>query len=98
MNRIQYVLLYATILSGASDRFPGTRWETRDPAPLGLKLAWLDRLADTLGGRGCVIKDGYIVKAWGSQSEIGDWLSSAKPVLSTLLFFAIQEGKVWGWS
>ncbi|HWB87509.1 MAG TPA: DUF4038 domain-containing protein [Bryobacteraceae bacterium] len=41
-----------------------------------------------------MIKDGYIVKSWGSQSEIGDWLSSAKPVLSTLLLFAIQEGKV----
>jgi hypothetical protein len=23
-----------------------------------------------------VIKDGYVVKAWGSQSEIGDWLST----------------------
>ena len=28
------------------------------------------------------------------QTEVGDWLSSAKPVLSTMLFFAIEEGKV----
>ena len=33
------------------------------------------------------------MKAWGPQSEVGDWFSSAKPVLSTLLMFAITEGK-----
>lgn len=74
--------------------FPGAQWEPRDPASLGLDASALDRLAEGLGGRGCVIKDGYLVKTWGSQSEIGDWYSSAKPVLSTLLLFAIAEGKV----
>ena len=74
--------------------FPGREWERRDPAALGLEGVWLDRLADALGGNGCVIKDGYVVKTWGSQSERGDWQSSAKPVFSTLLMFAIQEGKV----
>ena len=81
-------------LACAAAHFPGATWESRDPASVGLDGAWLGRLADALGGRGCVVKDGYIVKAWGSQSQIGDWLSSAKPVLSTLLLFAIQEGKV----
>jgi hypothetical protein len=74
--------------------FPGKSWEHRDPAPLGLNAALLDQLANELGGRGCVIKDGYVVKAWGDQSEVRDVLSSAKPVLSTLLFFAIEEGLV----
>jgi CubicO group peptidase (beta-lactamase class C family) len=37
-----------------------------------------------------------VVKEWGSQSEHGDWLSSAKPVFSTLLLFAVQEGKAPG--
>jgi len=54
----------------------------------------LEALAAQLGGRGCVIKDGYVVKAWGDQTQVRDWLSSAKPVLSTLLFFAIEEGRV----
>ena len=81
-------------LACAAAHFPGAAWESRDPASLGLDGAWLGRLAGALGGRGCVIKNGYVVKAWGSQPEIGDWLSSAKPVLSTLLLFAIQEGKV----
>jgi CubicO group peptidase (beta-lactamase class C family) len=35
-----------------------------------------------------------VVLAWGSQSEVGDVLSSAKPVLSTLLLFAVAEGKL----
>jgi CubicO group peptidase (beta-lactamase class C family) len=56
----------------------------------------LDQLASALGGRGCVVRNGFVVKSWGSQSEHGDWLSSAKPVFSTLLLFAVQEGKLSG--
>lgn len=87
-------------------RFPGKTWESRDPRRLGLDGPTLDLLAANLGGRGCVVRDGYVAKAWGDQTERGDLLSSAKPVLSTLLFFAIAEKKVksvharvadWGW-
>ncbi len=87
--------------------FPETAWEQRSPAELGLDAASLDELAQRLGGRGCVVKDGYVVKSWGNQSEKGDWFSSAKPVLSTLLFFALHEELVqsvdqhiadWGWN
>ena len=74
--------------------FPGKSWETRDPASAGLDPAALNQLAQQLGGRGCVIKDGYVVKSWGDQAQVSDVLSSAKPVLSTLLFFAMEEGLV----
>jgi CubicO group peptidase (beta-lactamase class C family) len=74
--------------------FPCESWDTKRPEELGLDPARLDRLALALGGRGCVVKNGYIVKAWGSQSAPRDWFSSAKPVLSTLLLFALQEGKI----
>ena len=74
--------------------FPGRAWESREPDQLGLKADRLDELAALLGGRGCVIKNGYVVKAWGDQARVEDWLSSAKPVLSTMLFFAIEEGLV----
>jgi hypothetical protein len=86
--------------------FPGKTWESRDPESVGLNGSKLELLAGNLGGRGCVVKDGYVAKAWGDQSERGDLLSSAKPVLSTLLFFAIAERRVknvharvadWGW-
>ena len=74
--------------------FPGESWESKRPEALGLDPVRLDQLALGLGGRGCVVKDGYIVKVWGSQTARRDWFSSAKPVLSTLLMFALQEGKV----
>ncbi|HPA06201.1 MAG TPA: DUF5060 domain-containing protein [Candidatus Hydrogenedentes bacterium] len=78
----------------AETRLPGPEWQSRAPAEAGLDAGLLDALADRLGGRGCVIKEGCIVKEWGDQAQIGDWYSSAKPVLSTLLFFAIEEGLV----
>ena len=74
--------------------FPQKTWAAKSPAELGLDAAKLDELANMLGGRGCVVKNGYVVKTWGSQSRKSDWLSSAKPVLGTLLMFAMQEGLV----
>ena len=76
--------------------FPGKDWQTIDPAELSLDAARLDALAKRLGGRGCVVKHGYVVKSWGSQAQLSDWYSSAKPVLSTLLMFALKEEKISG--
>ncbi|WP_165247351.1 serine hydrolase [Paludisphaera soli] len=83
--------------SVADDRvFPGVEWEHASPEDRGLDGPTLDRLAEALGGRGCVVRDGYVVKAWGDQTLRTDWYSSVKPLLSTLLFFAVHEGKVAG--
>jgi CubicO group peptidase (beta-lactamase class C family) len=56
----------------------------------------LTRLAAELGGQGRVIVNGAVVHTWGDQVARVDWMSSAKPVLSTLLFFAVEEGLVKG--
>ncbi len=74
--------------------FPGESWSEKPPEALGLDGRLLDEVAAALGSRGCAVKNGYVVKTWGSQSERGDWASSAKPVLSTLLLFALQEGRI----
>ena len=74
--------------------FPGKEWTQKTPAERGVNAELLERLEQLLGGRGCVVKDGYLIKAWGDQAQVGDWYSSAKPVLSTLLFFALQEGLI----
>ena len=74
--------------------FPGESWNVKQPQELGLDAARLDAVAAALGSRGCIVKNGHVVKTWGSQSEKGDWASSGKPVLSTLLMFAVKEGKV----
>ena len=47
-----------------------------------------------VGGRGCVVRQGAMVFAWGDQSKSSDVASAFKPLLTTLLFIAIQEGKV----
>ena len=78
----------------AAPGFPGEHWKTKTPAEIGMDGPALEALAANLGGRGCVVKDGYVVMAWGDQAERSDWMSSAKPVLSTLLFFAVEEGLV----
>jgi CubicO group peptidase (beta-lactamase class C family) len=94
-----FVLLTSpfTPTAGASadeNAFPGTEWQEKSPAELTLDDESLNAVATALGSRGCIIKNGYVVKAWGSQSEKGDWASSAKPVLSTLLLFALHEGRI----
>ena len=76
--------------------FPDATWEFKTPPEVGLDAARLDQLAADIGGRGCIVRNGYMVKTWGSQAQKSWWYSSSKPIFSTMLFFAIQEGKVSG--
>src|SRR5881628_579135 len=66
--------------------FPGATWESRAPDQLGLSREKLDALAALVGGRGCVVRHGYMAFAWGEQSKSSDVASAFKPLLSTLLF------------
>ena len=75
--------------------FPGKHWETRTPAQVGMDAAKLDAFAADVGNRrGCIVKDGYMVYTWGDITSKLDWASAMKPVMSTMLFFAIHEGKL----
>lgn len=98
MTRRGFTLLaYPAARAAARPRrtvFPKDQWATAAPESQGADAARLDELAENLGGRGAVVLNGYVVKSWGSQSEVGDWLSSAKPVLSTLLLYAAAEKKI----
>lgn len=79
----------------AADRvYPGETWQTKTPEELNLNGELLEEVAKSLGGHGCVVKHGYVVKSWGEQDKRTDLFSSAKPVLSTLLMFALKEGKI----
>jgi hypothetical protein len=55
-------------LLAAEARFPGATWEHKSAAELGLDPARLEAVAAALGGRGCIVKDGYMVHTWGAQS------------------------------
>ena len=90
-----------------SSVFPGAAWEMRDPAEVGMDPAIVDDVADRIGGDGCLVKDGYMVRTWGDPARKADWASAAKPVTATLLFFAVEEGRLasvdalvgdFGWS
>ncbi|MBI3853407.1 MAG: serine hydrolase [Verrucomicrobia bacterium] len=74
--------------------YPTAHWETRQPEQVGLSRVKLDALKELVGGRGCVVRHGYMVYSWGDQSKSYDVASAMKPVISTLLFIAIQEGKL----
>jgi len=88
------VLLVCQAVAQSIPVFPGEHWQERSPAEAGMDAQLLDSLVDMLGGRGCVVADGYIVRSWGDQSERSDWMSAVKPVFSTMLFFAVEEGKL----
>ncbi len=74
--------------------YPGAAWETRKPDEVGLEAAKLDALRDLVGGRGCVVRHGYLVYTWGDAARSADVASAVKPVISTLLLLAVQEGKL----
>jgi CubicO group peptidase (beta-lactamase class C family) len=76
--------------------YPGAAWETRTPEEVGLSRPKLDALRDLVGGRGCVVRHGYLVYRWGDVTRSADIASAVKPVISTLLLLAVQEGKLRG--
>lgn len=74
--------------------FPDREWVVRSPEQADLDPAKLEAFASRVGGDGVVVRDGYLVKTWGDPAKRGDWASASKPVISTLLFFAVEEKRV----
>jgi hypothetical protein len=83
-----------TLAAFAETALPDATWELKTPADKGMGDFRLTQLAEQLGERGCVIKDGCAVKTWDDQKQRRDWFTSAKPLPSTMVFFAIEEGLV----
>ncbi|MEX2142330.1 MAG: serine hydrolase [Pirellulales bacterium] len=77
-----------------ADAYPRQTWQTCTPGHVGLNRAKLDELAKHVGGRGCVVRGGYLVYQWGDVTKSGDVASAVKPMISTLLLMAVQEGKL----
>lgn len=76
--------------------FPGAHWQTKTPAELGLDRTKLDQFARLAGGRGCVVRYGYLPYTWGDYARASDVASASKVLYSHLMFVAIQEGKLSG--
>lgn len=72
--------------------FPGEFWEVISPAAANMDAGKLQQLQDLVGGSGMVARDGRIVWTWGDLGMARNWASASKPVLSTLLFLAVDQG------
>ena len=89
-----WLLASATLSAQTATVFPGATWERRAPAQAGLDAVKLDAFIANVGGDGVIVRDGYLVKTWGEQTSHKWWASASKPVLSTLLLAAVQDGKL----
>src|SRR5262245_36980823 len=72
--------------------YPDAAWELRSPTEVGIDSATLGASRDYVGGRGCVVRGGYMAYQWGDQAERADVASAAKPWYGHLLFAAIEKG------
>lgn len=83
------VLSYA-----AQTCYPGETWASRRPAQVGLSARALRGFEKYVGGRGCVVRYGYMVHTWGDWTRRGDVASAAKPWYAHFLFLAVEKGKI----
>ena len=72
--------------------FPNQTWEYRYPEKVGLDSNQLEHLSKHLGGKGAVVRYGYMVHTWGDYTKASDIASAAKPIYTMLLLKAVQEG------
>ncbi len=74
--------------------YPGQNWESRGPHQVGLDEAKLKAFSDYVGGRGCVVRHGYMVYSWGDYTRGGDVASACKPWFSHFLLKALEDDRI----
>ena len=74
--------------------FPGQTWTTKPPTEVGMNAVALKAFSNRVGGRGCVVRHGYLVYTWGNAGKRGDVASACKPWFSHFLFKALEDGKL----
>jgi hypothetical protein len=72
--------------------FPGKSWSVRTPVQAGLDAGKLNAFHELVGGRGCVVRGGYLVHTWGDAAQRGDVASACKPWFTHFLLLAIEQG------
>jgi len=73
--------------------FPGDEWETRSPSDFSMSENAFDELAAMVGGSGMIVREGYVIYTWGNPATDVNWASASKPVTSTMLWMAVDEGR-----
>ncbi|MEK7396828.1 MAG: hypothetical protein AAB116_07805 [Candidatus Poribacteria bacterium] len=93
-------LISAMLLANASggltntNVYPKEKWEERKPEEVALSSKKLDQFSEFVGGRGCIVRYGYMIYSWGNQSKCADIASAVKPWFSHFLFKALEDGKI----
>jgi CubicO group peptidase (beta-lactamase class C family) len=87
---------FVSAVARAAERpvYPAADWEKRVPETVGLSADKLGALAKLAGGRGCVVRHGYLVYTWGDPTKSSDIASAVKPVISALLLLGVQQAKI----
>ena len=86
------VTILGNVKSDNQAVYPGSSWETKPPVEVGLDADRLDEFVAAVGGSGVVVRNGYMIRTWGDYTTPVPWDSAIKPMLSTMLFFAVEDG------
>ena len=98
LSALCFVMLAANAMGEEPVTFPDVEWEVRTPAEVGLDVAKLQELSASVGGAGAIVR----MVTWSTPGAIRAlaapqaWASASKAVVSTMLFFAINEGRLSG--
>ena len=90
------IVLIARPMDAQAPVFPELTWERRTPEQVQMDVAKLDALRERVGGRGCVVRHGYVAYAWGDQAQRADVASAAKPWYGHFILKAIEDGRIGG--
>ncbi len=90
------VICHLATTSAAETVYPGKTWATKTPAEMGLNTEGLKEFSRFVGGRGCVVRHGFMVCTWGDVGRRADVASAAKPLYSHFLFKAVEDGRIEG--
>ncbi len=90
------LLTFTAVDAAAGDDhvYPEATWKTKAPAEVGLSVETLKAFSEFVGGRGCVVRHGYLVYSWGDIGRRADVASAAKPFYAHFLWKAIEDGKI----
>ena len=83
-----------SLAGNADEVFPGKTWEQKSPGEVGMDAEKLKAFRRFVGGRGCVVRRGYLVYSWGDIRRRADVASACKPFYSHFLFKALEEGRI----
>jgi CubicO group peptidase (beta-lactamase class C family) len=77
--------------------WPGSTWASRTPAQVGVDATKLNQAvnyAKGFGGSGIVVRNGYRIAYWGSQTTLYELKSATKSFGSILLGLAVKDLKL----